>query len=204
VEAEKYEGFPCEAWSIDGTPTDCVNIALDHLLPRRPDIVISGMNIGYNAGVPFILCSGTLGAAIEGAMWGIRAIAVSVMVPPAYFGLLHENNQTVPPEIRDGLLAVAAHAARFAAGIAAQPFEHYVVHNLNYPPSIDADTPFERTLPASVEPFGLYVKGEKEGQFKFRFATGATIPGPSRSDRESVQAGCISHGILDFSRIGRF
>ena len=203
VSVEKYDGFPCPAWSIDGTPTDCVNIALDHLLPRRPDVVISGMNIGYNAGVPFILCSGTLGAAIEGAMWGIRAIAVSVMVAPVYFGLLHEDNATVPPELRGDLRNIAAHAALFAAGVAAQPLEHYVVHNINYPPSIDADTPLEHTMPASVEPFGLYVKGDKAGEFKFRFATGATIPGPCRSDRDSVQAGCISHGILDFSRIGR-
>jgi len=202
VTVEKFDGYDCPAWSIDGTPTDCVNIALDHLMDRKPDIVISGMNIGYNAGVPFILCSGTLGAAIEGAMWGVRALAISVMVPPVYFQRMHLDNVNVPEEIEADVCKVAQHAAQFAASVAAGPMERYVVHNLNYPPCVDVNTPVERTLPAAVEPFGLYEKGEN-GVFNFRFATGATIPGDVRSDRESVQAGCISHGILDFSRLGR-
>ncbi len=203
VQTARVDGMGVPAWSVDGTPTDCINIALDHLLERRPDIVISGMNIGYNAGVPFILCSGTLGAAIEGAMWGLPALAVSVMVPPQYFARLHEDNVNVPEELEGDVRNIARHAAAFAAELVKLPGERYLVHNLNYPPKVDAATPIVRTLPAAVEPFGLYVRSEKEGEFRFRFATGATIPGEVESDRECVSSGRISIGLLDFSRLGR-
>ncbi|MBN1404681.1 MAG: 5'/3'-nucleotidase SurE [Opitutales bacterium] len=203
VQVEKVDSLGVPAWSVDGTPTDCVNIALDHLLERKPDIVISGMNIGYNAGVPFILCSGTLGAAIEGAMWGYRALAVSAMVPPVYFQRLHEDNESVPAELEPQVRDIARHAAAFALNVVKEPVERYLVHNLNYPSTIDANTPVVETLPASVEPFGLYVKGETDGEFRFRFATGATIASDETNDRDCVASGRISHGLLDFSRIGR-
>ena len=65
------------AWSIDGTPADCVKIALRALLPLRPDIVLSGINDGMNAGLD-VCYSGTIGAATEAAMHGIPAIAFSM------------------------------------------------------------------------------------------------------------------------------
>jgi len=64
------------AYSIDGTPTDCVSLAVARLLPVKPDIVLSGINYGYNAGFD-IAYSGTIGAATEAVMRGIPAIAFS-------------------------------------------------------------------------------------------------------------------------------
>jgi 5'-nucleotidase len=64
--------------SVDGTPVDCVKLALSGLLPVRPDLVISGINQGPNLGDD-ILYSGTVSAAIEGALLGIPAIAVSLV-----------------------------------------------------------------------------------------------------------------------------
>lgn len=64
--------------SVDGTPVDCVKLALTGLLPVRPDLVISGINKGPNLGDD-ILYSGTVSAAIEGALLGIPAIAVSLV-----------------------------------------------------------------------------------------------------------------------------
>lgn len=64
-------------WKIGGTPTDCVKIAIEKLLPERPDFVISGINHGPNMGTD-VLYSGTVSAAIEGALHGIPSIAVSL------------------------------------------------------------------------------------------------------------------------------
>lgn len=64
--------------SVDGTPTDCVKLALTGLLPVRPDLVVSGINKGPNLGDD-IIYSGTVSAAIEGALLGIPAIAVSLV-----------------------------------------------------------------------------------------------------------------------------
>ena len=61
---------------VNGTPTDCVHIALTGLLDSRPDIVVSGINQGENMGED-VLYSGTVAAAIEGVMFGIPAIAFS-------------------------------------------------------------------------------------------------------------------------------
>jgi len=63
-------------WQVDGTPTDCVLLAAQALLPTSPDVVISGINHGPNMGED-VLYSGTVAAAMEGLALGIPAIAVS-------------------------------------------------------------------------------------------------------------------------------
>lgn len=64
------------AWAVTGTPADCVKLAIDKLLPRNPDLVVSGINQGPNAAVN-VIYSGTVSAATEAAILGIDAIAVS-------------------------------------------------------------------------------------------------------------------------------
>lgn len=63
-------------WQVDGTPTDCVMLAIEQLMPRRPDFVLSGINHGPNMGED-VLYSGTVAAAMEGLSLGVPAIAVS-------------------------------------------------------------------------------------------------------------------------------
>ncbi|MCU0540808.1 MAG: 5'/3'-nucleotidase SurE [Oscillatoriaceae cyanobacterium Prado104] len=65
------------AWACDGTPADCVKLALWALLDKPPDFVLSGINHGPNLGTD-ILCSGTVSAAMEGFMEGIPSIAFSL------------------------------------------------------------------------------------------------------------------------------
>lgn len=64
------------AWSVGGTPADCVKAAVNFLLPVKPDYVFSGINHGFNAGYD-VAYSGTIGAAMEGLMKGIPSIAFS-------------------------------------------------------------------------------------------------------------------------------
>jgi 5'-nucleotidase len=67
-----------EGWySVDGTPTDCVTLAVMGLLPRRPDLVAAGINHGSNLGDD-VTYSGTVSAAAEATLQGIPALAVSV------------------------------------------------------------------------------------------------------------------------------
>ena len=74
-----------DRFSVDGTPTDCVLIAYYGLLDHRPDLVVSGINHGPNMGED-VFYSGTVAAAIEGAMQGAPAIAVSLVTrQPADF-----------------------------------------------------------------------------------------------------------------------
>ena len=64
-------------WAIDGTPADCAYLAMLHLCPRPPALVVSGINHGYNLGSDFFY-SGTVAAAVEGALRGTPAIAFSM------------------------------------------------------------------------------------------------------------------------------
>jgi 5'-nucleotidase len=63
-------------WQVDGTPTDCVMLAVETLMPERPDFVLSGVNHGQNMGED-VLYSGTVAAAMEGLALGIPSIAIS-------------------------------------------------------------------------------------------------------------------------------
>jgi len=69
-----------EILSIKGSPADCVQIGI-YNLESKPDLVISGINIGANAGLGWILSSGTVGTAIESALQKIPAIAISYRFP---------------------------------------------------------------------------------------------------------------------------
>ncbi len=75
-----FQKFPWDstamAWSVQGTPADAVKLALSALLPKKPDIVLSGVNKGNNSGSN-VLYSGTVAAVIEGVLHGIPGIAFS-------------------------------------------------------------------------------------------------------------------------------
>src|SRR5437016_2970299 len=64
-------------WAVEGRPADCVKLALLELLPDPPDLIVSGLNAGSNAGIN-VLYSGTVAAAIEGAFFHRTSIAVSL------------------------------------------------------------------------------------------------------------------------------
>jgi 5'-nucleotidase len=64
-------------WAVSGTPADCVKIALAELLPTSPDLVVSGINLGPNVGIN-VLYSGTVSAATEASILGVRALAFSL------------------------------------------------------------------------------------------------------------------------------
>jgi len=65
-------------FAVDGTPTDCVNLAVSGILPERPGLVLSGINKGANLGDD-ITYSGTVSAAMEGTLFGIPSIAISLV-----------------------------------------------------------------------------------------------------------------------------
>src|SRR5690348_8876193 len=64
-------------FAIDGTPVDCVYLALMHLVKRRPALVVSGINNGFNLGSD-VFYSGTVAGAVEGALRGVPALAISL------------------------------------------------------------------------------------------------------------------------------
>jgi 5'-nucleotidase len=104
------------AWSCDGTPSDCVKLALWALLDSPPDLVLSGINQGANLGTE-ILYSGTVSAAMEGLLEGIPSIALS---------LTSRTSQDFQPAARVAQLLVEK--------IITQPLPELMMLNVNIPP----------------------------------------------------------------------
>lgn len=69
---------PQKDYSLSGTPVDCVKFALNKILPRKPDLVVSGINHGANSSIN-VIYSGTMSAAVEAGVEGLQAIGFSLL-----------------------------------------------------------------------------------------------------------------------------
>ena len=74
---EVYEGERRRGFAVEGSPADCVKLGVAEFCPRRPDLLVSGINGGLNLGIN-VLYSGTVAGATEGAVYGITSVAVSL------------------------------------------------------------------------------------------------------------------------------
>jgi 5'-nucleotidase len=75
-------------YGVDGTPTDCVNIAITQVLKRLPDLIVSGVNKGWNLGDD-VTYSGTVSGALEGALLGVPSLAVSLRASSGEYDFSH-------------------------------------------------------------------------------------------------------------------
>jgi 5'-nucleotidase len=89
-----------EAWSITGTPADCVKMGLKIILKEKPDLIVSGINRGSNAGRN-IMYSGTVGGTIEGIIQGIPGIAFSCV---DYFDTNYKKTEQYIPKLVNYIL----------------------------------------------------------------------------------------------------
>ncbi len=105
-----------DAWACSGTPSDCVKLALDAVLPTAPDIVVSGINHGANLGTD-VLYSGTVSAAMEGVLEDIPAIAISLA------SFAYKN-----------FTPAAKFAVQLVSHLEQQPLKLPILLNVNIPP----------------------------------------------------------------------
>ena len=124
-------------WAVEGRPADCVKLALLELLPEPPDLVVSGLNAGANAGIN-MLYSGTVPAAIEGASFRQVSVACS-----------QEYTKAAPPDFIPG------------AGLARRVIEQLLAHrpppgslfNVNLPSPERGPVRGIRAVPQNVAPY---------------------------------------------------
>lgn len=93
--------FPShQSYHTSGTPVDCVKLGLDKILDRKPDLIVSGINHGSNSSIN-VIYSGTMAAAIEGAVSGIPSIGFSLcdFSPDADFSLAKQVIAQIVPKI---------------------------------------------------------------------------------------------------------
>ncbi len=112
----RLERIRDRVFSVDGTPTDCVNIAIDEVMDGPPDLVVSGINKGLNIGDD-VTYSGTVAGALEGALLGYQAIAVSLEFTRGAWDFA----------------PAASAAASFAALLLERPLPYRTFLNVNVP-----------------------------------------------------------------------
>jgi 5'-nucleotidase len=165
-------------YEVDGTPTDCVNVALAHIYDpagARPDLVVSGINMGYNIGDD-VTYSGTVAGAMEGCLLGIPSIAVSL-----------ERTR----EAYDFVPAAAA-AARMADAVLERGLPPRVFLNLNVPPgeprgfrvTVQAKRNHVTVVAERMDPRGRPYYWIEEGQNDWE--------PDDRSDYQAVRDGYVS------------
>ncbi|MBI1808441.1 MAG: 5'/3'-nucleotidase SurE [Gemmatimonadetes bacterium] len=113
-------------WQVDGTPTDCVMLAIEALMPAKPDFVLSGINHGPNMGED-VLYSGTVAAAMEGLALGIPSIAMS------YAGRNMRADHSPLEELVEPMTRLLHHLVSLPA------FPASTLLNVNIPPVPAAD-----------------------------------------------------------------
>jgi 5'-nucleotidase len=112
----RLEHIDAHTFAVDGTPTDCVNIAVTQVFKGLPDLVVSGINKGYNLGDD-ITYSGTVAGALEGALLGIPSLAVSLRATRGDYDFTH----------------AARAAATMADAMIRRPLPPRIFLNLNVP-----------------------------------------------------------------------
>jgi 5'-nucleotidase len=119
-----------ERWfMVDGTPVDCIYLALASLLPGDPDLVLSGINLGANLGQD-VFYSGTVAAAMEAAIQGLPGVALSLDVLP-----LDEGEDSLSRALQNG----AAFARRVAERVLEKKIPPHTLLNVNFPAQISKD-----------------------------------------------------------------
>jgi len=164
-------------FSVDGTPTDCVNLAMNGMLPVRPDMVVSGINKGGNMGDD-ITYSGTVAAALEGTLLGVPSIAVSLA---AKKGFVFET------------------AARFAADVAGEVMERGLpkdtLLNINVPNIAEGEIKGRRITRQGKRVYGDAIVEKVDPRGRKYFWIGGDLLGfepMEDSDCQAVSEGYIS------------
>jgi 5'-nucleotidase len=200
-------GLGCPTWIVDGTPSDAINIAVGHLLPTTTliDAVVSGINVGLNASLGFIIASGTIAGAWEGALHGLPAIAFSQDLTSETYDRLKAAGDVPDAELHTTVKVSAQHAARLAPELAAATLPRsFIVHNINFPMPCHAHSEVRRTVPARVVVPGLFSPAADDGTHRLIFRLGDDLSPPEPlTDRAALAAGQISHTVLDYKKIGQ-
>jgi len=191
------EGDPCIMTS-SGTPADCTNLGIHSVFDTRPDLVVSGINIGLNHGMAFVMGSGTVGAAAEGVIAGLPAIAFSIGVRGGHGTF---TQYALSTEGRELWLRSAEVAADIVQGVLSQRLPVGVdLLNVNFPQEVSLDTPRVVTEVARLGYDALF-KAREESLYAVDYQ-GQTERRPSdaQTDMAAIDEGLVSITPLRLSR----
>ena len=181
------DGVPMHA--VGGTPADCVNLGVHTLAPERPDLVVSGINLGLNFGLAFVLSSGTVGGALEAWIAGVPAIAFSMAIPNDAYGLTGARRIAA---LGTRPLAAAAVARDIVETLLQSGFAEGVdCISVNLPADVGPGTP-RVVARVTRSRYGPLFVPAPEGGYEHRFQSLTALESPPDGDMAVVQRGAIA------------
>ena len=191
LRVEARPEFGVEAYAVHGTPADCVNLGVHQLFSDPPDWVVSGINIGDNVGVSFIMNSGTVGAAFEGALLGIPAVAFSHHVTWEIYRQWSAEGRLSGAEAEAAVESAAAAVGRLMPPLLAHGLPPgAAMLNINLPRGVGATTAVRWTHLQQNSYGGLFE--QVEGGYRHRYRGDAWRDSSEGNDRDVVESGVIS------------
>ena len=198
--AERIAIHDFPAWSVTGTPADCVNLAIYNLLDQPPDIVVSGINIGKNVGLGFIFASGTVGACIEGNIAGIPGLALSQELAREDF-LYWDQNRAFRPE-------TTATLGRLVSTLVPQVWHSLVEAHLGQATTWNVNFPFAVAATPDIRITRLGRTWYRDcfaargDQYHFALSAAQVDEDPATDDA-TLKDGHVSATLLDLSHFGQ-
>ena len=169
-------------FALRGTPTDCVIMAITHVMPERPDLVLSGVNSGQNI-ADDITYSGTVAGAMEGTLLGVRSIALSQAYNFA------DNRRIVPWEVTE------THAPALLDKLIAMDMPDGTFMNVNFPNCRPDEVKGTRVATQGKLLHGLFMEERQDGRgfpyFWMRFGR-SPIEADDNSDIAALREDCIA------------
>jgi len=194
-----FDSIP--ALTVDGTPSDCANLGIHHLFGGAPDWVVSGINIGLNAGLNFIVNSGTVGAAFEAALAGVPAVAFSMHMPrELYDQWIAERKLTGERAARAIDLAASRAASMFRALLAQGLPPGAMVLNVNFPQNLQPETPV-RWVPVENNRYGSLFAQDGDGGFYHSYLGDSWRDQSVLGDKAVVERGEIAATALTLAAL---
>ena len=199
IQAQETQVAGHPAYAVTGTPADCVSLGIHNLLERRPDLVVSGINVGMNAGLGFVMASGTVGACLEANIAGIPGVALSQLLPPEVFQNW-DTQRGFEPQVTRQLKSVAARAIP-------ELWHHFVLDTTPAPVTWNINFPYELADPTPVRTFlghSFYhrvFEGDAANGYQHRLQPFARDEDPA-SDYQVLREGKVSATLLDMKTFG--
>lgn len=170
-------------FAVRGTPTDCVMMALGNVMvDHRPDLLLSGVNRGGNLAED-VTYSGTVSAAMEGCLAGVRSIALSQVMADYTVG-------------REDFSAAVKYGAQIIRQLLTLPSQAGVLININFPPVPAADVRGVRVTEQGLRDYGhiaIDARTDPRGFDYYWFGYGREVSAPGHeTDLKAVREACVS------------
>ncbi|MCM8534054.1 MAG: 5'/3'-nucleotidase SurE [Lentisphaeraceae bacterium] len=185
-------------YTFEGTPADCINVGLHHVCTSKPDLVISGINLGYNASFSYIMSSGTVGGALEAYLAGSPAISISQKLNSEEYTSWNKTRKFSDATYQK----YSASIGQVLSRLHEQLTDFTAVSSLwslELPEQLDENWQIKSTTP-SMTPYGSAFKQNEDGSYS-HYSPGLSDNNEVGSDIHTINQGHVALNKIDFKSL---